>query len=308
MAAGNGQAGDLTTLSSEARPPRPGPLARIAAIQANFNQQLTTGLKELSGGGPFWWLAIISFFYGVAHAAGPGHGKIVISSYLVANEARVPRGVLIAFLAALVQALVAIGLVGVMAVILNMTSMAITGTAKAFEVGSFALVAALGAYLLARKGREAWVALKRTSRPIPRNRASATERHRSRDAHAHGLTACCHDHAAPLARVQPGMSGMVAAVLSVGVRPCTGALVVLVFALAQGIFWAGVASTFLMALGTAITVAFLAALAVGAKDIARRLARSDGGYSGQIMLGLEFVAALLLTAMGAGLLFSALYA
>lgn len=84
-------------------------------------------------------------------------------------------------------------------------------------------------------------------------------------------------------------------------RPCSGALVVLVFALAQGIFWAGIASTFLMALGTAITVAVLAALAVGAKDIARRLTRGDGRRSAQVMLALELTAALFITALGATL-------
>ena len=93
------------------------------------------------------------------HAAGPGHGKVVISSYLVANEARIRRGVVIAFIAAFVQAVVAVGLIGVLAVVLNMTSMAIDSTAKIFEAGSFALVAALGVYLLVRKGRAAWAVM-----------------------------------------------------------------------------------------------------------------------------------------------------
>ena len=104
------------------------------------------------------------------------------------------------------------------------------------------------------------------------------------------------------------MAGAAAAILSVGIRPCSGALGVLVFALAQGVVWAGVASTFLMALGTAITVAALAALAVGAKDVARRLTRGDGQRSAQVMLGLELAAALLVTALGALLFAGSLYA
>jgi ABC-type nickel/cobalt efflux system permease component RcnA len=103
------------------------------------------------------------------------------------------------------------------------------------------------------------------------------------------------------------LSGAAAAVLSVGIRPCSGALIVLVFALSQGIFWAGVASTFVMALGTALTVAVLAALAVGAKDIARRLARGSDRRAGQVMLGLEFAAAILITALGTILFFGSLY-
>ena len=151
---------------TRAAPPRPQPAAsgglvsRIAALQTAFNRDLTEALKALKEGGGFWWLGGISFLYGIVHAAGPGHGKVVISSYLLANEQRVRRGVAIAFLAAFAQALAAIGIVGVMAAILNMTSMAITGTAKFFEAGSFALVAALGLYLLIRKGRQALAMLR----------------------------------------------------------------------------------------------------------------------------------------------------
>jgi ABC-type nickel/cobalt efflux system permease component RcnA len=219
---------------------------------------------------------------------------VVISSYLVANEQRVRRGVAIAFLSALVQALVAIGIVGLMAVVLNMTSMAITDTAKLFETGSFALVAALGIYLLARKGRQAWAM------------AQGGDAH-AHHGHDHSAGCACSHHGAP-AVIKPGASGAAAAILSVGIRPCTGALVVLVFALAQGIFWAGIASTFLMALGTAITVAALAALAVGAKDIAARLVRGDARRAGQVMLGLELLAAAAITVLGAVLFFGSVAA
>ena len=64
---------------------------------------------------------------------------------------------------------------------------------------------------------------------------------------------------------------MMAVVFSVGIRPCTGAILVLVFALTQGVFWAGVAATFAMALGTAITVAALATLALGSRELALKL-------------------------------------
>jgi nickel/cobalt exporter len=99
-----------------------------------------------------------------------------------------------------------------------------------------------------------------------------------------------------------------AAIASVGIRPCSGALVILVFALAQGIFWAGIASTFVMALGTALTVAMLAALAVGAKDVARKFAGGSDRRAGQVMLVLELFAALFITALGLTLFVGSLYA
>lgn len=322
LARSGGQTGDLTALpaasppsgsadgptAEQAAPPPPSAsaapstiarlTAQITVWQARFNRALTAALKGLKSGDAFWWLGSISFLYGIVHAAGPGHGKVVISSYLVANEARVRRGVAIAFVAALAQAVVAVALIGVLAVILNMTSMAIDSTAKAFEAGSFALVAALGVYLLVRKGREAW--------GLVHGGRAHSHGHGHGHHHPDGADAC--HHVAPT-KTEPGLSGAAAAVLSVGVRPCSGALVVLVFALAQGVFWAGVASTFLMALGTALTVAALAALAVGAKGIARRLARGGGSQTpAYVMLGLELVGALFIAALGAVLFVGSLHA
>lgn len=294
-------------------------MARIGALQASFNEQLTATLKELKAdGSAFWWLAGFSFLYGVVHAAGPGHGKVVISSYLVANEQRVRRGVAVAFLSAFVQAVVAVAVVGLMAVALNMTSMAITETAGILETGSFAMVAALGIYLLVSKGRSA-LAIRRGGDPHAGHHHGHVH-HRGHDSAAirwddepaaPGAPACAcghHHHAPREALERPGLSGAATAVLSVGLRPCTGAIIVLVFALAQGIFWAGIASTFLMALGTAMTVALLAALAVGAKDLARRLSRGDDRRSGQVMVGLELAAALFITALGATLFVGSLAA
>jgi ABC-type nickel/cobalt efflux system permease component RcnA/ABC-type uncharacterized transport system substrate-binding protein len=290
-------------------------MAQIRELQTIFNRQLTAGLKTLKSDGGFFWLGGLSFLYGIVHAAGPGHGKVVISSYLVANEARLRRGVAIAFISAFVQAVVAVAIIGTMAALLNMTRVAIDSTAKVFEAGSFALVALLGVYLVARKGRAALAALRGGDAHAHHHHGHGHEHHHEHGhAHDHGSDCHHHDpspnpspHLAPPER-SPGFAkargggafaGATAAVLSVGIRPCSGALIVLVFALSQGVFWAGVASTFVMALGTAMTVAVLAALAVGAKGFAKRLARGDDRIAGQVMLGLELAAAILITLLGA---------
>ena len=72
----------------------------------------------------------------------------------------------------------------------------------------------------------------------------------------------------------------------------------LVFALAQGMFWAGIAATFLMGLGTAITVAAIATLAVGARHVAAKLASSRTGYGTLAMRGIEVGAAAIILAFG----------
>jgi nickel/cobalt transporter (NicO) family protein len=91
-------------------------------------------------------------------------------------------------------------------------------------------------------------------------------------------------------------------------RPCSGAILVLVFALAQGLFWAGVAATFVMGLGTAITVTAIALMALSAKDVARRLSGARDGGGALIMRGVEFGAAGLVLLFGVGLLFGYLAA
>lgn len=93
-----------------------------------------------------------------------------------------------------------------------------------------------------------------------------------------------------------------AAVVAVGLRPCSGAIIVLVFALAQGMLWIGVISTFAMGLGTAITVSAIATLAVAARGFAGRLAKGRPGNGILLLRGCEATAAVLITVFGVLLL------
>jgi nickel/cobalt transporter (NicO) family protein len=88
------------------------------------------------------------------------------------------------------------------------------------------------------------------------------------------------------------------AIVAVGLRPCSGAIILLVFALSQGLLWAGVVATFVMGLGTAITVAAIATLAVSAKTFARRFTTDEVGYGSVLVRGLEVGAAVLILAFG----------
>jgi nickel/cobalt exporter len=92
------------------------------------------------------------------------------------------------------------------------------------------------------------------------------------------------------------------AIFAAGIRPCSGAILVLVFALAQDLFWTGIAATFAMGLGTAITVASVAVLAVSARSVARRLSEAGNGGGMLFMRGIEFAAAGLVLVFGVGLL------
>ncbi|WP_020186691.1 nickel/cobalt transporter [Methylopila sp. 73B] len=260
-----------------------GLLGWIAEEQSSFYRSLSAAIRAAkTDNTALFSLAALSFAYGVFHAAGPGHGKAVISSYLIATGEGFRRGVALSTLAALAQAVTAIAAVGLIAVVLGATSMAMGVATWWLEAASYAVILALGVALIWRKGR----GLLRTLN--------------GRSAHVHGPD-CAHEHGVDPrlveGRVDWRRAG--AAVLAIGLRPCTGALVVLVFALAQGILWAGVAATFAMAAGTAVTVAAIAALAVGAKGLALRLAAARPGAGAVALAGLETLAALVVFAFGA---------
>ena len=124
--------------------------------------------------------------------------------------------------------------------------------------------------------------------------------------HAHDDHASAWGHAhAPEPERLAGPGGWrrgLSAIVAVGLRPCSGAILVLVFALAQGLFWAGVVATFIMGLGTAITVAVIATIAVGAKAWAGHFASTRTGYGTLVVRGIEVAASLLIVAFGALLL------
>ena len=119
--------------------------------QQSLQAELVTGVKNLKAGNALAGavlLAAMSFIYGVVHAVGPGHGKTIISSYVVANEETVRRGVIISFIAAALQALSAIALVGILAFALNASGLKINAWANQLETVSYALIALVGAWLL----------------------------------------------------------------------------------------------------------------------------------------------------------------
>jgi len=304
--------------------PRPAPEPQVGGIvgwllarQSEFYLEISSTIRRAkSDGSAVWTLLAISFAYGVFHAAGPGHGKAVISSYLVANQETARRGIALSFASALLQALVAIAIVGIGAFLLNVTAKTMCGAERAIEIASYGLIAAFGARLVWTKGGGFIKALQ--AAPVGAVAvAGHSHDHGHHHHHDHGAGAHHHDHDhvhdehcghshGPEPGELAGPGGWrrgLAAVLTVGVRPCSGAILVLVFALAQGLFWAGIAATLLMGVGTAITVATIAVIAVSAKDLAARLSRGREGSGALIMRGIEFGAAGLVLLLGAGLLF-----
>jgi len=322
-------------------PPVGGVLGWIFAKQAEFYRQFSSLLRAAKAdGSAAWSLFGLSFLYGIFHAAGPGHGKAVISSYIIANNETWTRGVVLSFASALLQALVAVAVVGLAAALLNATAATMGRAVNVIEIVSYSLIIAIGVRLLWVKGRAFLALLHTLHRPAavgaavtPRPHDHAhhghahhghAHHHHEHDHHHdhdhdhhHGEGHAHHHHAhdeeasawghahAPEPEELAGPGGWkrgLSTVLAVGLRPCSGAILVLVFALAQGLFWAGVASTFVMGIGTAITVAVIASIAVGARAWAQHFADARSGYGMLAMRGIEVGAAVVIIAFGALLL------
>jgi nickel/cobalt transporter (NicO) family protein len=137
----------------------------ILAKQAEFYRMLSSLIRAAKAdGSAAYTLLGVSFLYGVFHAAGPGHGKAVISSYLVANNETWRRGLVLSFASAMLQALVAVAIVGVAAALLGATAKAMSNTVRVIEIVSYALIVLIGLRLLWVKGR-AFVRLLRDKKP-----------------------------------------------------------------------------------------------------------------------------------------------
>jgi nickel/cobalt exporter len=325
------------------RPPADtGLLGWIVAKQALFYRALSGLIRAAkTDGSAYWGLMGISFVYGIFHAAGPGHGKAVISSYLLANEETWRRGIALSFASALLQALTAVVIVAVAAILIGATAKMMGDTVRVIEIVSYALIVLLGVRLLWVKGRSFLHALhdvRSKTEPLAAGANTGADLaahghcdHHSHHDHAHHdhahdedghhghhyAHAHSHDHGeeagvlpwghahGPEPEELAGPGGWrrgLSAIVAVGLRPCSGAIIVLVFALAQGLFWAGVAATFVMGIGTAITVAAIATLAVGARSLAKRFARSRAGYGALMLRGVEVGAAVVVMAFGVLLL------
>jgi ABC-type nickel/cobalt efflux system permease component RcnA len=248
---------------------------QVADWQRELNRFLGGKLRESSAQGG--WLAAAtvlaaSFLYGVLHAAGPGHGKMVVASYFTAKRAPLKTGILMGGVIALTQAVVAVGVVGLLAVVIGRSQRQVMSDANWLELVSYGIIFGIGAYMTycALTGREAFAhdhgppgsafddgARAAAHHPHHHHHHDHDHGHRHHHGHDHGGNVR-ETWLARTGRALLGRDGEVVAVGIVsGVRPCTGSILVLLFALANGVFLLGVAAALFIAFGVAITVSVL---------------------------------------------------
>lgn len=323
--------------------PMGGPLAPIF-LYVNYEQQafyraLTKSIEAMrQDPWQLWTLIGLSFAYGIFHAAGPGHGKAVISSYMVANEIELKRGIGISFVSALIQGLVAVLVVGAAYFVLRGSGITMTMATNAMEITSFIMVILFGSWLLFRKlrammqsraqrqemqlatsagpisislfegaatGTDSARGFARSSAAIPA--ASGYQcydpAHKTSDG-AYCET-CGHAHLPDpkmLSNEKFSAREAWSAIAAVGLRPCSGALLVMTFSMLNGLYLGGLLSVLAMSIGTALTVSLLAIIAVFAKGTAVRFTGNGSRLSVWVSNGIEILGALLVIGTGVILL------
>ncbi|MBB6483765.1 nickel/cobalt transporter [Rhizobium lusitanum] len=320
--------------------PMGGPFAPIF-LYVNYEQQafyraLTKSIEAMrQDPWQLWTLIGLSFAYGIFHAAGPGHGKAVISSYMIANEIELKRGIGISFVSALIQGLVAVLVVGVAYFVLRGSGITMTMATNAMEIASFVMVILFGCWLLFRKVRAMLqsraqrreIELATSAGPIslslfegaatgtdsargfPRSvtaTTSATGGYQCYDpAHTTGdggyCEACGHAHLPDpkmLSNEKFSVREAWSAIIAVGLRPCSGALLVMTFSMLNGLYLGGLLSVLAMSIGTALTVSLLAIIAVFAKGTAMRFTGKGSRLSAWVGNSIEILGALLVVCTG----------
>jgi ABC-type nickel/cobalt efflux system permease component RcnA len=235
---------------------------QLLGWQRDLHRSLTLAITELSrtpSMATWATLLSVSFVYGVFHAAGPGHGKAVLATYLATHGGAVKRALGLSFAASLLQGMTAIILVVVLVYGLGWITRQAMGSVVWVEQASFLLVAALGAWLC-------WRAIKQLRSAYQAHENDRSHSHRHDHTHSH----CCGGahHIEP----QQALDWRTAIITvgAIGMRPCSGAVLMLGAASLLGQFEVGVASVVAMSLGTGITVSALALASILARGWAQR--------------------------------------
>lgn len=279
-----------------------GAFDRLAALglawQQDFRSALAGALRALRSGqdGAVWGLVALAFGYGVLHAAGPGHGKVLIGGYGVARRVALWRLAALAVVSSLAQATVAVALVYGGLGLAGLTRDAVGAAGDGWMVAAgHVAVAGIGLWLVWRGGRGLMATARAGQGAAAAGHATAPHGHdhhhhghhpHGHHSHDHGdgqhhhhahtgdhphdpaCEACGHRHGPTLKEAEAATSWRewAALVAGIAIRPCTGALMLLVLTWQLGLVWTGILGAYAMGAGTALVTVAVAALAVTARE------------------------------------------
>jgi ABC-type nickel/cobalt efflux system permease component RcnA len=264
---------------------------QILDVQRQIHQAITDRIETLKEGkslAALWSLLMISFAYGVFHVLAPGHGKVVVGSYFLGNDARWRDGIWAGLVMAVGHTITAVGIVAVLYLALGLGQFKVLSDARYAELAGYGLIAAIGLWLLFRAIRN-----------DPRCGSCGHHHHGHHHKHDHNHDHV-HTHDESLTEDKPGMGLFAAASLV----PCTGSMIILLFTLANDVLWAGVLAVIAIALGMWLTVTAIGLISI----FLRRVVEGDdmehrSGWRNALTRTVSILAALFVTATG-GLLFA----
>ena len=287
--------------------------AWAAGEQRGFQNEMALGLRALRAGEPGAVMALLSvcFAYGFFHAIGPGHGKVLIGGYGLGRQVPWLRLSVISLLSSLGQAVTAVVIVAGGITIMGLARDQLVGiTEDIMAPASYGAIGLIGGWLIWRGFRKsAGLALGAgTGHHDHTHQHKHDHDHGHHYAHDHGTCQTCgHKHGPDLAEVENTRSlrEALALIAGIAIRPCTGALFILIITWQMGIFGAGIAGAFAMALGTATVTIGVALASVG------RRGGLVSGLQGSAVLtwavpAIEIFAGVLITVIASGLFLRAI--
>ena len=283
-------------------------LQKLAHQQMLLNERISHQFKSVRDTGSstaFFTILALAFFYGVLHAAGPGHGKSIVAAYFVANEARWTSGVVMGGVISLLQGLTAIIVVFLLSLVLKTSQMAIENNGAMVEFISYGLVVLIGLVLFYRAV---------TGKGHNHHHGPVSFGH---DHHDHDHHACGHDHGhhdhdhhhdhAHDHHHQAPAGGSFRRILTLaaGVAPCASAIIIMLFALANGAMLVGTIAVLSLSLGMGLTVSAIGVLSILARGLMKRFAGGETATGERIERALAIGGSVLVVGFAGALMLGA---
>jgi nickel/cobalt transporter (NicO) family protein len=273
-----------------------GPVAVVGrallAFQREANRLIATHMRAIRDGETSLPLLIgagLAFLYGVVHALGPGHGKLVVMSYFLSREAQIGRGLLRGLQIAVFHVISAMIVVALADLLLRKAFGGPPAEAAGVRLASYGLIALIGMAMTAQALRRSYL------------RRQGAEVNHTCCGHEHGYIAHDHASAGEGRGIEQG-----ALSLGVGLVPCTGAVLILLYAMANDILFAGMLLAAAIAAGMAITMGALGVLSIVARNaVAARVKGARNGNGRTLAVVSDYRGALLITLIGTALFWSA---
>ena len=251
---------------------------QVADWQKAFNQLISENLHQIQAHSSTagLWLIFAAFSYGVLHALGPGHGKFIIASYLSTHESQLKTSVRLSLLSSLMQGFVAVAATSIVVVILNLSSKYFKLSQLWLERSALILLLLLGIYWIAQglKGLKKKQSFRITSiQSLPKQIGTASPFRYEQGKVSQTQCSCGHQHLPNNQQLKQSgdLKSQLLVILTIGMRPCSGAIFVLFLAYMLDLYWWGILATFAMSLGTGLMLSLFAALVRYARNVATRL-------------------------------------